>query len=160
MLALENSIYSVISPEGAASILWRSPDYAQQAAVAMRLTAAEQLALGVIDEVITEPAGGAHEHPDETAKNLRTRIAYHLDALAGRERRALVEARYARYRRMGEFATTTEGGEAKPERGGFAERIRQLLESGRAAIIGRDGVGPLPTTTEDDESDIPLREDV
>ncbi len=86
VLALENSIYSVISPEGAASILWRSPEYAQQAAVAMRLTAAEQLALGVIDEVITEPAGGAHEHPAETAKNLRTRIAYHLDALAGRDR--------------------------------------------------------------------------
>ena len=160
VLALENSIYSVISPEGAASILWRSPEYAQQAAVAMRLTAAEQLALGVIDEVISEPAGGAHEHPEETAKNLRARIAYHLDALAGRERRALLDARYARYRRMGEFATTTEGGEARPERGGFAERIRQLLESGRAAIIGRDGVGPLPTTTEDDESEIPLREDV
>ncbi len=57
VLALENSIYSVISPEGAASILWRAPEYAQQAAVAMRLTAAEQLALGVIDEVVAEPSG-------------------------------------------------------------------------------------------------------
>jgi hypothetical protein len=72
----------------------------------------------------------------------------------------LVEARYARYRRMGEFASTTEEGQAEPERGGFAERIRQLLESGRAAIMGRDGVGPLPTTATDEESDIPLREDV
>ena len=63
VMALENSIYSVISPEGAASILWRIPEFAQQAAVAMRLTAAEQLALGVIDEVVPEPAGGAHEHP-------------------------------------------------------------------------------------------------
>jgi acetyl-CoA carboxylase alpha subunit len=160
VLALENSIYSVISPEGAASILWRSPEYAQQAAVAMRLTAAEQLALGVIDEVIAEPAGGAHEHPEETARNLRARIAYYLDALAGRDRRVLLEARYARYRRMGEFASTGEEGEAKPERGGFAERIRQLLESGRAAIMGRDGVGPLPTTTAEEESEIPLREDV
>ena len=71
VLALENSIYSVISPEGAASILWRSPEYAQQAAVAMRLTAAEQLALGVIDEVMPEPTGGAHEHPAETAKALK-----------------------------------------------------------------------------------------
>jgi acetyl-CoA carboxylase carboxyl transferase subunit alpha len=160
VLALENSIYSVISPEGAASILWRSPEYAQQAAVAMRLTAAEQLALGVIDEVIPEPKGGAHENPAETAKNLRIRIAYYLDALAGRDRRVLLEARYARYRRMGEFATATEEGGAKPERGRFAERIRHLLESGRAAIMGRDGVGPLPTATEDQESDIPLREDV
>ena len=160
VLALENSIYSVISPEGAASILWRSPEYAQQAAVAMRLTAAEQLALGVIDEVIPEPKGGAHENPDETARNLKRRIAYHLDALAGRDRRALLEARYARYRRMGEFATATADGEAKPERGRLAERIRQVLESGRAAIMSRDGVGPLPTLTQEDESDIPLREDV
>jgi hypothetical protein len=126
----------------------------------MRLTAAEQLALGVIDEVIPEPKGGAHENPAETAKNLRIRIAYYLDALAGRDRRVLLEARYARYRRMGEFATATEEGGAKPERGRFAERIRHLLESGRAAIMGRDGVGPLPTATEDQESDIPLREDV
>jgi acetyl-CoA carboxylase carboxyl transferase subunit alpha len=62
VLALENAIYSVISPEGCASILWRSPDKAQDAAVAMRLTAREQQALGVIDEVIPEPAGGAHEN--------------------------------------------------------------------------------------------------
>ena len=63
VLALENSIYSVISPEGAASILWRSPDYAQQAAVAMRLTATEQLALGVIDEVVPEPPGARTRIP-------------------------------------------------------------------------------------------------
>ena len=61
VLALENAIYSVISPEGCASILWRTPDAAQQAAVAMRLTAADQLALGVVDEVVPEPADGAHE---------------------------------------------------------------------------------------------------
>jgi acetyl-CoA carboxylase carboxyl transferase subunit alpha len=159
VIALENSIYSVISPEGAASILWRDPDYAQQAAVAMRLTAAEQLALGVIDEVVAEPDGGAHKHPEETARNLRARIVHHLDALAGRDRRVLVEARYYRYRRMGEFATVTAAGDARPERGGWSERIRQLLESGRAAILGRDGVGTLPTATVDD-SDLPLREDV
>jgi acetyl-CoA carboxylase carboxyl transferase subunit alpha len=160
VLALENSIYSVISPEGAASILWRSPDYSQQAAVAMRLTAAEQLALGVIDEVVSEPAGGAHEHPDQTARNLKTRIAHHLDGLAGRDRRALLDARYARYRRMGEFATVSKEGESKPRRGGWAERIRQLLESGRGAISGRDGLGTLPAVPVDDESDLPLREDI
>jgi len=156
---LENAVYSVISPEGAASILWRSSDYAQQAAVAMRMTAAEQLALRVIDEVVPEPAGGAHDHPDETARALRARIAYHLDALAGRDRRTLLDARYARYRRMGEFVTITSAGEAKQERGGWAERIRQFLESGRAAIVG-DGVGTLPTDTDLDEDDVPLREDV
>jgi acetyl-CoA carboxylase carboxyl transferase subunit alpha len=160
VIALENSIYSVISPEGAASILWRSPEFAQQAAVAMRLTAADQLALGVIDEVIPEPRGGAHEHADETAKNLRTAIAHQLDALAGRDRRVLLEARYARYRRMGEFADTGVSGEPKQERGGWADRLRQLLESGRSAIGGGDGAGSLPIDMPDEESDLPLREDV
>jgi len=160
VLALENAIYSVISPEGAASILWRSPDYSQQAAVAMRLTAADQLALGVIDEVIPEPSGGAHEHAEETAKNLRTAIARHLDGLAGRDRRVLLEMRYARYRRMGEFTDAGVVGGAKTERGGWADRLRQLLESGRSAIGGGDGAGSLPTDFGNDESDLPLREDV
>jgi acetyl-CoA carboxylase carboxyl transferase subunit alpha len=150
VLALENSIYSVISPEGAASILWRSPDYSQQAAMAMRLTAAEQLALGVIDEVIPEPAGGAHTNPDETARRLRTRIAAHLDALAGRDRRALLDARYARYRNMGEFAIAAETGEAQPQRPGIVSRIRRLLDSGRNALVGDDANEPADTHTQDD----------
>jgi acetyl-CoA carboxylase carboxyl transferase subunit alpha len=159
VLALENSIYSVISPEGAASILWRSPDYAQQAAVAMRLTAPEQLALGVIDEVIPEPSGGAHENPEETARRLRARICSHLDALAGRDRRVLLDARYARYRNMGEYATATETGERRPERGGITDRIRQLLETGRAALAGGDG-SALPIGAADYDGEPPLREDV
>jgi acetyl-CoA carboxylase carboxyl transferase subunit alpha len=139
VLALENSIYSVISPEGAASILWRSPEYSQQAAMAMRLTAAEQLALGVIDEVVPEPTGGAHTNPDETAKRLRTRIAVHLDSLAGRDRKALLDARYARYRQMGEFALAADTGETQPQRPGIVDRIRRLLDSGRNALVGGDG---------------------
>ena len=67
VIALENAVYSVISPEGCASILWRTPDEAPTAAVAMRMTAAEQLALGVIDDVVAEPGEGAHAEPDETA---------------------------------------------------------------------------------------------
>jgi acetyl-CoA carboxylase carboxyl transferase subunit alpha len=158
VLALENSIYSVISPEGAASILWRSPDYSQQAAVAMRLTAAEQLALGVIDEVVPEPKGGAHEDPDALARALRARITAHLDTLAGRERKALVDARYARYRQMGEFAVASPTGEPRPERPGMFVRIRHLLESGRAAISG--GVGALPNALGDTDDEPPLQEDV
>jgi acetyl-CoA carboxylase carboxyl transferase subunit alpha len=152
VLALENSIYSVISPEGAASILWRSPDYSQQAAMAMRLTAAEQLALGVIDEVVPEPSGGAHTNPEETARRLRTRIAAHLDALAGRDRKALLDARYARYRNMGEFAIAAETGEAQPQRPGIVSRIRRLLDSGRNALVGGDANEPSDTDTQDDEN--------
>lgn len=158
VLALENAIYSVISPEGAASILWRSADYSQQAAVAMRLTAAEQLALGVIDEVVPEPEGGAQENPEEMAKRLRARITAHLDTLAGRDRRALVDARYARYRQMGQFAVATPTGEPRHEQSGMFERIRRVLESGRAAIAG--GAASMPTTVSDSDDQPPLREDV
>lgn len=158
VLALENSIYSVISPEGAASILWRSAEYAQQAAVAMRLTAAEQLALGVIDEVVPEPDGGAQEQPEEMARRLRPRIAAHLDTLAGRDRGSLVDARYARYRQMGEFAVVSASGEPRPQRPRVFDRIRRLLGSGRAAIA--DGVSALPAPGVDDDGEPPLREDV
>jgi acetyl-CoA carboxylase carboxyl transferase subunit alpha len=156
VLALENSIYSVISPEGAASILWRNAEYSQHAAVAMRLTAAEQLALGVIDEVVPEPEGGAHENPSEMARRLQGRITAHLDTLAGRDRTMLVETRYARYRRMGEFAVATPSGEPRPERPRMLERIRRRLESGRASIAGVS----LPNALGEAEDEPPLREDV
>jgi acetyl-CoA carboxylase carboxyl transferase subunit alpha len=150
VLALENSIYSVISPEGASSILWRSAEYSQQAAMAMRLTAAEQKALGVIDEVVPEPPNGAHADPDETAKRLRARIAAHLDALAGRDHKALLDARYARYRNMGEFAVAAETGEAQPQRPGIVSRIRRLLDSGRAALVGGETAQPEAPADSDD----------
>jgi acetyl-CoA carboxylase carboxyl transferase alpha subunit len=153
VLALENSIYSVISPEGAASILWRSAEFSQQAAVAMRLTAAEQLALGVIDEVVPEPEGGAHRDPDETARRLRARIAARLDTLAGRDRKVLLDARYARYRNMGEFAVAVAAGEPQPERPGIVDRIRRLLESGRAALVGGDSGLPADQDEDDDAED-------
>ena len=108
VLALENAIYSVISPEGCASILWRTSDAAQQAAVAMRLTAGEQAALGVVDRVIPEAGGGAHDAPAETAARLRASIEEELERLTRIELDELVDERYARYRRIGEFVTTEE----------------------------------------------------
>jgi acetyl-CoA carboxylase carboxyl transferase subunit alpha len=162
VLALENAIYSVISPEGCASILWRAPERAQEAAVAMRLTALEQQALGVIDDVIPEPGDGAHDDHGETARRIRQRVVPLLDALAGRDRQALVQARYARYRRMGEFATIVPTAAARQERGaGLADRLRALLESGRAAL-GVSDSAPLPPVVADAEEDDapPLREDV
>ncbi len=154
VLALENSIYSVISPEGAASILWRSAEYSQQAAMAMRLTAAEQLALGVIDEVVPEPPGGAHTNPEETARRLRARIAAQLDSLAGRDRKALLDARYARYRNMGEFAIAAESGEAQPQRPGLRARLRRVLDAGRNALVGGEGENTDGTTDPTDEADV------
>ena len=81
VIALENAVYSVISPEGCAAILWRTADEAPTAAVAMRMTAAEQQALGVVDTVVEEPGEGAHTDHAETARRLKPIIVAELDRL-------------------------------------------------------------------------------
>ena len=92
VLALENAVYSVISPEGCASILWRTADEAPTAALAMRMSAIDQQRLGVIDEVIAEPPDGAQADPAETARRLKAAIIRELDRLAPISIDALVEA--------------------------------------------------------------------
>ncbi len=82
VIALENAVYSVISPEGCASILWRTADEAPAAALAMKMTAADQQALGIIDIVVPEPGAGAHVEPAETARRLKAIIVDRLAALA------------------------------------------------------------------------------
>jgi acetyl-CoA carboxylase carboxyl transferase subunit alpha len=81
VLMLEHAVYSVISPEGCASILWRSSDHANEAANALKLTAQDLLKLGIIDEIIPEPLGGAHRNPVETLASVRVCLTKHLDAL-------------------------------------------------------------------------------
>jgi acetyl-CoA carboxylase carboxyl transferase alpha subunit len=138
VLALENAIYSVISPEGCASILWRTPEAAQDAAVAMRLTAADQQELGVVDEVIPEPGEGAHTDAEATARALGEAIARHLDELADRDVDLLLAERHARYRRMGEVASLAPARRPRRrERRGMTERLRELLVPPR-----RDGTTP------------------
>jgi len=159
VMALENAIYSVISPEGCASILWRTPEAAQDAAVAMRLTAGEQQALGVIDLVIPEPGAGAHAEPKETARRLRTGIIAQLDILTARDVDDLVEARYQRYRRMGAFVSTGVPRQVRRERQRLTERIRTLLSSGRT-VLGVGEGGPLRPQAADEFDQPPLHEDV
>jgi acetyl-CoA carboxylase carboxyl transferase subunit alpha len=149
VLALENAIYSVISPEGCASILWRTPDAAKQAAVAMRLTAREQQALGVIDTVIGEPGEGAHTDPEETANRLSEAIVAQLESLVHQDLDSLLDARYARYRDMGAFTTAELPVRERRERVGVVERIRTLLNSGDRVL--KVGVGePLDPDAADD----------
>ncbi len=152
VLALENAVYSVISPEGCASILWRTADRAPEAAVAMRMTAAEQLELGVVDAVIEEPPGGAHLDHAETARRLRPTILAHLDALAALPAEELVERRYRRYRGMGAF-TEAAAEPVAPGRPSLAERIRGLIEAGRQSLAapGRVFTG-RPGGRQDDET--------
>jgi acetyl-CoA carboxylase carboxyl transferase alpha subunit len=162
VLALENAIYSVISPEGCASILWRTSDAAQQAAVAMRLTAGEQAALGVVDRVVPEAGAGAHDAPAETAARLRASIEEELERLTQLGLDELVEERYARYRRIGEFVTTEEPPSKRRERRRISSRIRSLLSSGRTVVGDSESVaGPLPVEGRDDaQSAAPLGEEV
>jgi acetyl-CoA carboxylase carboxyl transferase subunit alpha len=101
VLMFENSIYSVISPEGCASILWRDGKKGPLAAEALKLTAADLQHLGVIDGVLPEPVGGGHRDPAACVQALRNEISRHLERLSGVEPDALVEARLSRFRRMG-----------------------------------------------------------
>lgn len=101
VLMLEHAVYSVISPEGCASILWRTSDKAAEAAEAMKVTAQDLLALGVIDRIIAEPVGGAHRNPEATARSLAGAIGEELDALAGHEPDALRALREERFLKIG-----------------------------------------------------------
>jgi acetyl-CoA carboxylase carboxyl transferase subunit alpha len=158
VIALENSIYSVISPEGSASILWRTADASHEAAVAMRLSAPEQLALGVIDEVIPEPGEGAHRDHRETARRLKAVLVARLRTLAAQPIEDLLEARYERFRAMGAFGTADLPAAAS-ERGGLAARLRDLLEIGRMNLGTPEQGAVAPRSAEENE-DVPLREDV
>jgi acetyl-CoA carboxylase carboxyl transferase subunit alpha len=105
ILMLEHSVYSVISPEGCAAILWKDQARAKEAAEAMRLTAADCKALGVVDEVLPEPPGGAHADPVATIDTVGRAIDERLERLATLPVETLLEARYAKFRAMGAWET-------------------------------------------------------
>jgi len=152
VVALENAVYSVISPEGCASILWRTSDEAATAAAAMRMSAADQHAIGVVDIVVDEPGEGAHAEPAETAKRLRSIIVDRLDALSELPIEALLESRYRRYRALGAY---TEAAQPEvPERVDrrLADRLRDLLDPARR--------GMAPVTESWSRDDPPAREEV
>jgi acetyl-CoA carboxylase carboxyl transferase subunit alpha len=102
---LENAYYSVISPEGCAAILWRDRARAADAAAALKLTAADLLRLGVIDEIIEEPLGGAHRDRELVAQRLRASILRFLKLSDSMPLEALLDRRYERFRRMGAFSS-------------------------------------------------------
>ncbi|MFN4114641.1 MAG: acetyl-CoA carboxylase carboxyltransferase subunit alpha [Sphingomonadaceae bacterium] len=103
VLMLEHAVYSVISPEGCASILWRTAEKAPDAAEAMKVTAQHLLKLGVIDRIVGEPAGGAHRNPVATAQSLAKALGEELDQLAGRDPADLRAMREDRFLRIGTF---------------------------------------------------------
>src|SRR5690349_18676240 len=103
ILMLEYSIYSVISPEGCASILWRDPAKIGEAATQLKLTAPDLVELGVCDEIIPESDGGAHRNAAQTAGKLRVALKKHMKELVELSTSELVERRYQKFRKMGAF---------------------------------------------------------
>lgn len=103
VLMFENAIYSVISPESCAAIIWRDSTKAELAAAALRLTAEELLKLGLVDTVVPEPPGGAHEDADGAAKLLSAGLVEALNSLSSLSPAQLVDQRYAKFRQMGNF---------------------------------------------------------
>jgi acetyl-CoA carboxylase carboxyl transferase subunit alpha len=101
VLMLENSIYSVIPPEGCAAILWRDPTANDRAAAALKLTAQDALHLNLIDEVIPEGIGAAHRNPRDCAENIEKAIVRHLSELGQLSREDLKKQRYEKFRKMG-----------------------------------------------------------
>ncbi len=103
LLMLQYAVYSVISPEGCASILWRSAEKAEDAAEAMRITASSLYDFGLVDEVLEEPLGGAHRNPKEMAEVIRNAILKNLDELDQLSTDALLEQRQQRLAGIGQF---------------------------------------------------------
>ncbi len=108
ILMHEFAIYSVIPPEGCAAILWRDSSRKVEAAEALKLTAPDLLALGVIDEIVKEPIGGAHTDPDGAARLLDDALARALAQATALDEETRLEQRYQKFRKMGSVGTVEE----------------------------------------------------
>jgi acetyl-CoA carboxylase carboxyl transferase subunit alpha len=131
VLALENSVYSVISPEGCASILGRSPHQARTAAAAMRMTAADQRELGVVDAIIDEPDGGAQTDVATTARAIKAALLASLARLTAMQPERLLGNRYARLRAIGDYRETEVAPRITPEPPSLRRRLGRLLGAPR-----------------------------
>ena len=104
ILMLEHSVYSVAPPEGCAAILWKDRSAAPDAAAALKLTASHACEFDLVDEVLPEPLGGAHRNPTAMADALKQALQYHLTTLRNLPPEQLLEARYAKFRQMGQWS--------------------------------------------------------
>ena len=127
VLALENATYAVISPEGCAAILWRAPEAAPTAAAAMRMTAADQFELGIVDSVVDEPGEGAHTDHAATAAAVKQAILGALGRITRLETEALLMTRYARLRGIGLVRETEVASAQLPREPSLRRRIGRLL---------------------------------
>lgn len=107
VMIMENAYYSVISPEACSAILWKDRRHAPEAAEALKLTADDLMRLGVVDEVVAEPEGGAHRNHEVAAQNLAAALLRNLERFAGLTTEELLKKRYEKFRRLGNFAEVT-----------------------------------------------------
>lgn len=114
VMMLERAVYSVISPEGCAAILWRDGTRGREAARALRLTARDLVGFGIVDEIIPEPRGGAHRHPDQAVAAVGVAIRRHLGTLVAQPVDALIKARYEKFRRIGRLRDLGQISERSP----------------------------------------------
>ena len=139
VIMLENSIYSVISPEGCASILWRDPSKALQAADAMKLTAKDLLKLGVIDEIISEPLGGAHRDPENIAENLKQSLIQNLKSFENFSKDEVYDHRKTKFLQIGRGqgfnkSTNLEGGLSYKE--SSIQKVKSHIDKNKLIYIG------------------------
>ena len=125
VLVLENAYYSVISPEGCAAILWKDRTKAPEAAAALKLTAKDLLEMKLIDEIIKEPLGGAHQNPEETAEAVKSAIKKYWKELCEVQPDSLVQKRYEKFRRMGVFETVATAHLAQKPAAGDGKKHRK-----------------------------------
>ncbi|MDD4540058.1 MAG: acetyl-CoA carboxylase carboxyl transferase subunit alpha, partial [Lentisphaeria bacterium] len=104
VLIMQCAYYSVITPEGCAAILWRATDAVPKAADALKLTSTDLLKLGIVDEIVPEPVGGAHRDPKTAAQLLRDALCNNLATLADKSDDELRAERYERFRKLGQFS--------------------------------------------------------
>ena len=134
VLMMENAIYSIISPEEAAGIIYQDEGRADEVAESLKLTAQDCREMGIVDMVIAEPPGGAHTGPDEAAREMRRVLLYELALLQHRTKRRVVGERYNKFRKMGEYSShfrTAMIREVKALQGLVATRVRQMSRKNR-----------------------------
>ncbi|CAM4117118.1 acetyl-CoA carboxylase carboxyltransferase subunit alpha [Paenibacillus alkaliterrae] len=133
VLMLENAIYSAISPNGAASILWKDASRADQAAEAMKITAKDLLEFGVIEDIIAEPQGGAHKDLEFQAEQIKDKLWQHLQELLPMNAEQLIEDRYNKFRKVGQFRIaqqqSTETSSASAQEASTVDRISEIAQS-------------------------------
>jgi len=113
VLMQEHAIYSVIPPEGCAAIIWKDASRAKEAAEALKITSDEALKLGLIDDIVPEPLGGAHRNVEVAARNLKSMLVKHIEELEKIDRSQLPEMRYAKFKAMGAFSEPKKAKKAK-----------------------------------------------